>query len=48
MDNGTGCKNNYFLGLPRSSELKGKSIHLSTDLNQMDVLKDFTNSSKVV
>ena len=38
----------YFLGSQRNSELKGKSIHLRTDLNLMDILRDFTNSSKVV
>ena len=41
-------KMTYFLGSQRSSDLKGKFIHLHTDLNLMDISKDFTDSSKVV
>ena len=48
MDNGTEFKNDFFLGSPRNLGLKGKVIHLHTNLNQMDTSRDSTNFSKVV
>ena len=44
-DNGTEFKH---AELQSSLELKEKSIHLHTGLNQMVGLRDFINSSKVV
>ena len=44
LDNGTDFKNALFEGVASDWELKGKSIHQSTDHRLMVESKDFTSS----